>query len=253
MNLYTLLYYLLLLILVANALQGLGIGGLYFFKRSGEKRANYFYGILLIAFSLTVVHNIFLVLNLYELHPQLKFLPIYFTLAFPTLIFYHVKLALYPGYKLRLSDAKHFILPVGQFIFFVVLFFSPLEYKKEIGRQFFNPFFGAFEQFLYLVTFYAYLYFAYRYIIQRQKTVKVRRELRLVLYLKKLIKILLVLFAIHTVFVLTDFVCYEFLGIDLRVIKIFAGSGILSFAALNYWLSIYGFQVLFWGRKRFYQ
>ena len=253
MDWYTPLYYLLILILVANALQGLGIGSLYFLKKSGEKRANYFYGLLLITFSLTVVHNLFLVLNLYTLYPGLYFLPIYFTLSFPVLLFYHVKLVLYPNYQMRASDIKHFILPVGQFIFFAVLFFYPMEFKSQVGRNFYNPFFGACEQFLYLLTFYAYMYFAYRYIIQRQKTVKIRQELRLVLYLKKLIKILFVLFVIHTVFVLTDFISYEFLGINLRIIKIFAGSGILSFAALNYWLSIYGFQVLFWGRKRFYQ
>lgn len=253
MDWYTLLYYVFLLILVANALQGLGIGGLYFFKRSGVRSANFFYGILLISFSLTVVHNIFLVLHLYEIYKGLYFLPIYFTLAFPSLLFYHVKLSLYPKYKLRLSDVKHFILPIGQLIFFITMFLSPVEYKSQLGRNFYHPFFGAIEQSLYLVTFYAYMYFAYRYIIQRQKSVKIRQELRLVLYLKKLIKILFVLFAVHTIFVLTDFISYELFRIDLRTNKIFAGCGILSFAALNYWLSIYGFQVLFWGRKRFYQ
>lgn len=253
MSLYLLLYYLFLLVLVANVMQGIGVGTLHFFKKSGVKRANFFYGMLLITFSLTVVHNIFLVIYFYKNVPAFNYIPIYFTLAFPVLLFYHVKLSLYPKYKLQLSDIKHFILPIGQLLFFLYFFLKPTAEKTPMERHFLNPFFGGMEQFLYLATFYAYMYFAYRYIVQRQKTVKVRQELRLVLYQKKLIKVLLVLFAIHTIFVLSDFVSYEFLGINLRSYRVFAGMGILSFAGLNYWLSIYGFQVLFWGRKRFYQ
>ena len=253
MDWYRILYYLFLLVLVANILQGLGTGFLYFLKQSGVKRANYFYGFLLITFSLTVVHNLFLVIHFYTNFPAFSYLPIYFTLAFPVLLFYHVKLSLYPAYKLKRSDIKHFILPLGQLIFFLVYFLKSVEEKTPIERHFLNPFFGGIEQFLYLVTFYAYMYFAYRYIVQRQKTVKVRRELRLVLYLKKMILILFNLYLIHTVFVLSDFISYQVFDINLRSYEFFAGAGILSFAGLNYWLSIYGFQVLFWGRKRFYQ
>ena len=253
MSLYLILYYLFLLVLIINILQGLGVGVLHFFKRSGVRRANFFYAILLITFSLTVLHNLFLVIYFYENFPAFSYLPVYFTLSFPVLLFYHVKLNLYPKYQLQWSDVKHFILPIGQFLFFLFFFFKAVDQKNPIERNFLNPFFGGIEQFLYLSTFFAYLYFAYRYIVQRQKTVKVRRELRLVLYLKRLVIVLFSLFCIHTIFVLSDFVTYEFFGINLRTNKIFAGMGILSFAGLNYWLSIYGFQVLFWGRKRFYQ
>jgi len=34
-------------------------------------------------------------------------------------------------------------------------------------------------------------------------------------------------------------------------VKPYVALGMLSFAALGYWMGTYGFQVLFWGRKVF--
>lgn len=251
MSLDQLLFYLLMLVLGAGVLQAVGIGGLFFFKRSGEKRANLFYGLLLITFGLTLLHNIFVITGFYTRFPSAVFLPIYYTLAFPALLFYYVKLNLYPAYHFRRSDIKHFILPMGQLLFFVIIFFTAVEYKSQLGRQFYNPFFGAFEQLLYLVSFFAYLYFARRYVLQKQKNLRHRAELRKIFYLRLLIRVLFILFCVHTVFVVADFVCYEFFGINLRIVKPYAALGALSFAALLYWLGIYGFQVLFWGRRVF--
>lgn len=244
-------FYLLVLVLLAGTGTGLVVGVLFFFKRSGVKRANLFFGLLLLSISLTLLHNVFVITDFFDLHPRWRFLPIYFTLTFPTLLFYYVKLNLYPTYRLRPTDVKHFILPVGQFLFFLVLFFSPIAYKSQIDRSFYNPFYGAFEQFLYLSTFFAYMYFAYRYVIQKRHTLKNPIEARRVLYLAKLIEILFLLFCIHTIFVIADFVAYEFLNINLRTVKPYAAMGALSFAALVFWLTIYGIQVLIWGRRVF--
>lgn len=244
-------FYLLILVLLIVVLHGLTSGTLFFFKRSGVKRANIFFGLLLIAIGLTLLHNIFTMTGLYENHPSLYFLPIYFTLALPTLLFYYVKLNLYPAYRLRWTDAKHFVLPLGQFLFFLFLFLMPIEYKSTVGRHFYNPFFGAFEQFLYLTTFFSYMYFAYRYVRKKRLAPKDAIEARKILYLEKLIQILFILFCIHAVFVLADFISYEFLNVNLRTVKPYAALGALSFAALVLWLSVYGFQVLVWGRKIF--
>ncbi len=245
------LYYLLLLVLIVGVLQAVGIGFLFFFKRSGEKRANAFYGWLLITFGLTLLHNVFLISGALERMPILSYLPLYYTLAFPTLLFYYVKLNLYPTYQFIWSDIKHFILPVGQFLFFAILLFTTANASLPLKRHFFNPFFGAFEQLLYLTTFFAYMYFSRRYISQKQKEVISRAERRQILYLRFLIRILFIFFCIHTVFVVADFICYEFFGINLRIVKPYAALGALSFAALLYWLGIYGFQVLLWGRRVF--
>jgi hypothetical protein len=256
MNVQVILYYLLLFVLAGIMLYGLCIGLLFFFKRSGEKRANVFFGLLIIAFSLTLLHNIFLFLDFYDHDPQWKFLPVYYTLAFPPLLFYYVKLNCYPSYVLRWTDIKHSILPVSQFLFFLFMFLSPVSFKSRYDRLFYNPFYGAFEQFLYLTTFFSYLYFAYRYVIQRRREIRRKKEfnrweVKRIIYLEKLLQILFFLFCIHTAFVIADFVSYEFFNINLRAFRPYAALGALSFAALILWLSIYGSQVLIWGRRVF--
>ncbi len=251
MNLETILYYLFLAAMALSMAQGLLIGVLFFFKRSGDRRANAFYGLLLLAFGFTLAHNLLTLTGAFERYPQLYFLPIYFTLAFPPLLFYHVKFSLYPAYRLRFTDFKHFLLPLMQLGFFAVMFFTDTDFKSHIGRRFFNPFFGATEQALYLGTFFAYLYFAYRYVRQKAQSLHNRAEAKLTAYLRNLLKCFFLLFCIHVVFVVADFVCYEFFAINLRIVKPYAALGALSFAALLVWLGIYGFQVLLWGRKVF--
>ncbi|NRB52362.1 MAG: hypothetical protein HRU41_32175 [Saprospiraceae bacterium] len=248
---HTIFFYILIALMTIGVLQSLFIGFLFFFKGSGERRANAFYGLLLITIGLTLLHNIFILTDFYHHYPQLNFLPIYYTLAFPTLLFYYVKLTLYPSYKFRLSDVKHFILPGGQLLFFLVTFSKSIEVRSQLDRYFYNPFYGGFEQFLYLGGFFAYMYFAYRYIRRRRKQVKDRRHIKAIKYLNKLLQILFLLFFVHAFMVISDFISFEFFQIDLRHSKVFAGLGIFSFVAVVYWLSIYGFQVLFWGRKVF--
>lgn len=245
------LFYLLIAVLALGVIQALVIGGLFFLRRSGERRSNLFYALLLITFGLTLLHNIFSMTGFYEQYPIWHFLPIYYTLAFPTLLFYYVKLSLYPTYKLRWSDGKHFFLPVGQGLFFVIMFLTNVEFKSQFDRHFYNPFYGAFEQFLYLFTFFAYMYFAFRYVRQKRKSVKDRIEAKKVLYLRYLIQVLFVFFCIHSLFVVWDFISYEFLNINLRTVRPYAALGALSFAALIFWLGTYGVQVLLWGKKVF--
>jgi len=247
------LFYGLLFILILGVLQGLGIGGLYFFKRSGERRANVFWAWFLICFSLTLLHNILVITDFFDHYPAFKFAPIYFTLAFPTLLFFYVKLNLYPSYRMRWTDIKHFLLPFSQVSYFVILcFFTSTAYKAATDRGFYNPFFGAFEQVLYIVLFFAYLYFSKKYIDRRKAAGKFTPGMvKMIQYLEKLIQVFFILFVVHALFILVDFFSYEFLNVNLRALKIYAGLGILSFAALVFWAGLYGFQTLIWGRKLF--
>ncbi len=235
--------------MAAGVMQCLGMSFLFLFKKTGEFRANLFYGALLATIALTLLNSIFVISHFYKFYPEWSFLPIYYTLAFPPLLFYYVKLSLYPAYRFRWSDSKHLILAAGQFLFFLVLFFMPVSYKAGLGRQPLNPFFGAAEQFLYLTTFFAYLYFAARYIRQRRKTATHPKAVRHVLYLRMLVRILFVLFCIHTVFVVTDFITYHLFNINMQDAKLFAGLSALSFAALAFWLGTFGFQVWGWGKR----
>lgn len=250
-NTHTWLFYLLQAALGAGVLASISIGWLHFFKRSGVRRANYFYGVLLIAAGLTLLHNMLILSSFYTYYPHYKFFPIYLTLALPPLLFFHVKLNLYPSYRLRWTDAKHFLLPLGQWLFFWQVLLGSEAYKLVADRDFYHPFYGAMEQAMYISLFFAYLYFCWRYIRERASRVHTHKERKQVWYLRKLVKALWVLFAIHTAFILSDFIAYEVFFVNLRSVKLYVGLGALSYAALVYWLSVYGFQVLFWGRRVF--
>ncbi|MFM8450787.1 MAG: hypothetical protein ACKOAY_11835 [Haliscomenobacter sp.] len=246
---HSIFYYALLALLGLVALQAVITGFLYFLKKSGEKRANALYAFLLFSMGGTLIHYLLQITGADQFFPQLAFLPVYATLSFPPLLFYHIKISVYPAYRFRATDIKHLLLPGGQLIYFWIIFLSPLTFKMLLGRQFYNPFYGAMETALYLATSFAYMYFGYRYVLQKRRQLRTSREVQLVRYLSRFVQVLSLLFAIHALFVLTDFISFEFLHINLRTIKPYAALGILSFAAVVSWLNIYGAQVLIWGRK----
>lgn len=237
-------------ILLLGSFGSIAIGGLFFFKRSGVRLGNAFYGLLLLGIGLTQLYIVLEVINFFDDYSSWRFLPIYFTLTLPSLLFFYVKLHVYPSYRLRWSDSKHFVLGLGQWMVFWIFFLQPPE-NRPAERNFYSLFYGGLEIALYLFLFVAYMYFAYRYIKQRQLQLRRSRLPRKLWYLKNLVKGLFILFAIHAIFVLSEFFFREYLGVNLGSISYYAGLGALSFAALVYWLALYGFQVLFWGRKVF--
>lgn len=246
---HSIYFYILIAIMLLAVLQTLSLGVLFFLKRSGGWRANIFYGLLLLAFGFTTLHHILNLFGIFDTYPITKFMPIYFTLWIPILLFFHVKFFLYPKYRFKWTDTKHFFVPFTQTLFFILLFFSPIAYKSEVHRSFFNPWFGAFEQILYLGGFYMYWLFGFRYLRRRRKNAITPLEKKQVWYAKNLMKYLLILFSVHTAFVLSDFLFYQLFNIDLRSNNVFTALGIISFTMLCFWIGTYGFQTLVWGRK----
>lgn len=246
---HSLYYYLLLLVMLGAQVQAFTIGFLFFFKRSGSKRSNAFFGSLLILFSLTLLHYILIYTEIYTSIQEIQFIPIYFTLSLPVFFFFHIKLLLFPQYKLRWTDTKHFILPLGQVIYFGITFLSEQGFDRDFGRKDQNLFYGALEQLLYLSSFYAYLYFSYRYVLVKKKVARSKVGLKRAWYAEKLIQVFFLLFSIHALFMLTDYFAFQFMHRNLRANRVFAALGVLSFVALLLCLGIYGFQVLIWGRK----
>lgn len=237
--------------MLVTVLISLTVGSLFFLKSTGSRRGNIFFGLLQIAFGLTLLHNVLMLWGVFDNYPQWKFLPIYYTLSFPVFAFFYVKCTLYPQYKLKWSDFKHFLLPVSQLMFFILYFFQPIAVKVNTGRSFFNPFFGAFEQTIYILSFLGYLYFANRYILHRRRRIVKLIEQKQIWYLNKFVRILLYLFLIHLAFIVVDYAGYEIFNINLQTSKPFAGMGAMSFTGMIIWLNIYGFQVLIWGRRVF--
>ena len=241
-------FYLPVGLMAVSLLAAIGIGSLFFLKRSGEPRANYLYGGLLIAGGLTQLHFLLLFSGFTQRYPSLEFLPIYFTLWLPVLLFLHVKVSLYPNYRFRVGDLKHFIFPVAQLLFFLSIWLFPSVRRPE-GRYFYSPFYGGLEQALYLIIWPAYIFFSYQY-LRRKRAQLGRRSLpRLLWYIRKLLKGSMLFVIAYAILAVSDFLSFNYFYYDLRVKDWYAGMQSLSYTILLIWLTAYGFQVLLWGRR----
>jgi len=224
------------------------IGALFFRKESGDIRANRLYGALLILGGLTQLHFALDFGGYLEEYPRLAYLPIYFSLWLPVLLFSHVKISLYPRYSFRWSDMKHLSLPIGQTIYFVCIWLVP-AFRYEGGRYFYNPFYGGLEQALFLAGWPLYVFFSVLY-MRRKRARMARRSLpRLLWYIRKLLKGVLLFILAYAILSLADFLALKYLMADLREQYWYAGAQALSFTVLLLWLCVYGGQVLVWGRK----
>ena len=204
-----------------------------------------FLGLLCILMGVTILHHFCILLGIYEEQPDRLFMPIYYTLWFGPSLFFAVKLRLYPSYQLRWTDLKHAILPAGQLIYFIVLFNMPVDVRQGMGRNFFSPFYGAMEMLLYITTFYAYLYSAYRFVRYRFARLRnaegeLRREIHL---LKRFLKVLLILFWINSGYIITDFLAYQILDVNLHKAPGFTRFGDISFALMTIWVAWGGWRI----------
>ncbi|WP_116128365.1 hypothetical protein [Lewinella sp. IMCC34183] len=235
-------------LMAVTAVAAIGIGGLFFFKRSGDQRANGLYGALLVAGGLTQLHFLLLFTELTADRPWLRFLPIYFTLWLPVLLFFHVKISLYPTYRLRIGDLKHFILPVAQLLYFLGIWLIP-AFRPPEGRYFYSPFYGGLEQALYLIIWPAYIVFAYQYLRRRRAQLGRRTLPRLLWYLRKLLKGSMLFVIAYAILAVSDFLSFNYLYIGMRNQAWYVAAQSLTYTVLLLWLSVYGFQVLLWGRR----
>lgn len=247
-NLPDLLRMLTLLVMGFTSLSAFGIGVLFFFKRSGLKKANQVYGTLLLSCGGMQLHFLFAFAGLLTDFATLKFLPIYFSLSIPVLFFYYVKLTLYPSYQQRRTDIKHFILPLGQILYMFGIWLIP-DLRTPAGRHFYNPFYGGLEQALFISLFPIYIVFAYQYFRRRRKQLGKSSLPRLLWYVHKLIKGTMMFIMAYAILALSDFFVHKFLHLDLREQAFFASLGAASFSALALFFTGYGFQVLLWGQK----
>lgn len=234
--------------MAATTLAAVTIGGLHFVKRSGDGRANKLYGTLLLTAGFTQLHFLLEFSGQFQRHPDWKYLPIYFSLWLPVLLFSYVKISLFPKYDFRWSDLKHLSLPIGQTIYFIAIWLLP-QFRHETGRYFYNPFYGAFEQALFLAGWPLYVLFSVLYLRQRRKQLNKKSLPRLLWYIRKLLKGCVFFMVAYTVLSLADFFAFKFRWADLRNQVWYAGAQALSFTTLLLWLCVYGGQVLVWGRK----
>jgi len=252
METHTVYYWIVIAVIGFVITQTILVGIRFLFRKEDEPRSYFFFSLLLIAFGLTQLHFMLRILGLFEFFPRVRFLPIYYTLALPVLFFYYIKTDLFPNYQLRWTDAKHFILALGQILYFLITFACFHSGILPSNSSEINPFLGSLETGAYLTQFFAYLFFSLRYIRVKKKSSKNIQKKRQTIYLEILVQIFTFLFIIHTLFIFSDFYSYRMAFINMQTTKLYVGAGILTFTSLLFCLSVYGIQLLIWGKKRIY-
>lgn len=242
------------LLLAIGLLANVVAAVIFLLRKSDNKRADFFQSGLHLAFALTCLHLILIVQGVYERNEALLFLPVYHTLALGPFLFFAIKLRLFPAYKFVPSDAKHFFLPFGQFCYFAILFFfTTPEFRAELGRKFYSPFYGGLEMALFIITFNFYMAAAYRFIrfrLARDHNKPPDWERHQTLQLRRLIRVLFVLFLFNSAYILTDFIMYELLRLNMHDFRGFTRSGEIVFATMALWVAWAGFRIL---RKKPYK
>ncbi len=215
-------------------------------RKAGSRAGNLAFSLLLCAFSLNLIYHLFILLKIFQHHPSLLYLPVYCTLAFGPLLFFYIKLSLFSNYQLRWSDAKHIVLPLAQIAYFFALFIQPIPFKMQLKRSLISPFYGGMEMLLYIITFYAYLYFSWRFVRFRKKQLRhhtfspAMRQARL---LNQYLWGMFILFFFNSTYIATDFISYDLMHLNLHALPGFTRLGELSYATLVWWSCLHGWRL----------
>ena len=243
-----LIKYFVLLVLIASILQASVLGVGFLVRKSTNRKASVFFGLLLLAFALSSIDILLLRSNTFA--PQfshLYHLPLWMSLFFGPLLFYHVKFMLFPTYQLRLSDSKHFALGGIQIGFLTYMSLQPLVRQNEIWTDFIRPYYGPLEYAAFLLTLLMYLSISYRYIRYKLAILKNKNAEAAIedaTMLRWMVKVFTVLMSIYSFFAITDFIAFNFYNINLFEVESFAYAGDLVFAGMLLWLGYHGLKQL---------
>lgn len=250
---YDIIRWLTILLLLGGVITGGILGLLNFPRRTTNRWQSILFSLLLIAYSLTLLDKLLVYSFFSQKHLKVAYLPIYLSFALGPLLFYYVKSRLYPiNFKMKRADFKHFILPTVQFVLLCWVGIQNASIKSEFQSHFFSPFSGNFEKGVFIIQFFLYLYFSYRFILHEKHPLSIqasrnrqsmsnthfRRQVLVVSWLKRMVKALFILFGVHAFFILTDYFSYRLLDIDLQRKALFSAFYELSFAAMLYWLCL---------------
>lgn len=243
-----LIKYFVLLVLIASIVQASILGVVFLFRKGINRKADAFFGALLLAF--TSSSTAILLLRSRSIAPDfqhLYHLPLWFSLFFGPLLFYHVKFTLFPSYKMRSSDAKHFLLGCLQVGFLLYMWPKPIIEQNEIWQNFIMPCYGPLEYTAFLITLFLYLTISYRYIRYKLAILRKREDTAAIeeaTMLRWMVKVFVVLMSIYSFFAITDFIAFNFYNINLYDMDHFRYAGDFVFAGMLLWLGYHGLKQL---------
>lgn len=236
------------LLLIFAIVSGWAMGWIFLLRQRGNKKANIQGGLLFLFFSLCVLDNLLAHAGVFHPYQEKYFVPIWYTLSIGPTLFFFIKFTLYPAYEIRGSDAKHFLLPLAQAVFYWTLFFSGPDTQQSIWENFLEPFYKTFEGIGYVVLLFIYIALSYRYVKYKQAVARRKGhfwEYSKSIWLQWTLKVLFILAIVNTSYIVMDFAVYNFLGWNLYSVKGFSYLGDLSFAAMLLWLAGRAFQYVF--------
>ena len=225
--------------LLAAALQSLllilTLGGVvvYLSKRTGNRNANRFFAILLLAFAACIGMLILEHLGLLARYPRLRYLPLWLTWSIGPAWFFFVKLSLFPAYRPRSSDLKHMVLPVSQALYYIICFVENTDGLRE--DFLFGLAASTFEEGIFLLSTLGYLFGAWRYLRFRSSELgraPLRWDYWSVRLLRHTQRVLMFLLALNFLFVALNFFVYQTSGHGLLHIRSFYASSSLSFGLI---------------------
>lgn len=226
-------------------LQGLGISIVTWLQRKESSLAKLLFSCFISAMSLTLLYVLGERSNFLSQHPRLLFFPIYFTFTFGPLLFFYVKASLFHDFTLKLSDLKHFLLPIAQISFFCFMSLQSSSIKVDRWNNDYSILYGTFGYPVYLLLFTLYSYFAYRFIKFRKIALAhiahTRYDEKHVLRLKKMVKGLYILLMINSSFIISNFLSHYFLHYTLMDNNLYRFFCDISSAAMVGWIGAYGY------------
>ena len=212
---------------------------LYATKRSGNRSSNVFFALLLGSFGLSVTTLVFEHLGLPARFPRMRYAPLWSTWTIGPAWFFYVKFSLFPAYRFRWSDLKHFVAPVVQILTYAVVFAGDLLADASGPVRVGGVRATTIEEAVFLASVGGYILAAYRYLRYRAREVgeaPLRWDYWKVRLLRRSQRVLVVLLAFNFVFVAYNFTAEQTSGFGLEHLRGFYASSSLSFGLILLYL-----------------
>lgn len=209
----------------------------YFTKRSGNRSSNVFFALLLLTFSLSIGALVFEHLGLPAKHPSLRFVPLWFTWTIGPAWFFYVKFSVFPSYRWRWTDTKHFVLAAGQALYYTAVYFGGLG--EIVPETILGIRATTLDEVIFLLSVFGYLFSAYRYLRYKAKEIgdkPLRWDYWKVKLLRRSQRILVVLLVFNFIFVAFNFTTVQQSGVGLLHLRGFYASSSLSFGLILLYL-----------------
>lgn len=204
----------------------------------------------LLFLSVTIGHEVFLQSGLYDRYTALRFLPLSLSLAVGPLFFYYVKARLYPQFRIRRKDSKHFLALLAQVSAYVAMFLQPIHRKLDLWEGLYRYYVHPLENLLFIGSGWVYLFFAYRFIKYELAHKTTPQQELVALRLKRTSKVLFLLLSFYAVYFIDDTIRRLLLlraQTDLTWVSYISFTALLGMLA---WLSLFAWLNEFWWPRR---